>query len=487
MTKHSTKTLQELRPFDERIEILVKELELAIKWQRPCILLVVYSSDYVRADARNVLGNHLIDLGQRVSSLRIKDPETDGVISFLKEFKETATTTFFVDGLRWGHSQQSNIYTALNLQREFFIEKRVRVIFWLTQKEIMDLARFAPDFWAYRHRVVEFVESPKAEQVLQQALDSAWQGTGEYTDQFEDTDAKISLREALLTELPKGEEASSTRANLLLTLGVLNWRKGDYEKADEQLRDALKIARKMQDNWFEAECFNAIALVKTSMERIDDAIDAYKQAIRLAPDQIFAWNNLGNLCAKIGRNDEAIIAFLKAIECNSQDPIGWNGLGNVYYKIGYVDDAIAAYRKSIQFMPTFAHPWSGLGDVYASVSRVDEAVKAYHKAIELNKQYVTPWLRLAALYEKQEKYREAIKAYERALSLDSKNCTIWNELGLIHMKCEAFEEAVEAFSKAIELDRSYGWAYSNLALAYTQLGRYQESISLYLRSIELLK
>lgn len=487
MTEHGAKTSPQLTPFDERIEILVKELELAIKWQRPCILLVVYSSDYVRADARNVLGNHLMDLGQRVSSLRVQNQETDDVIRLLKQFKEPASTTFFVDGLRWGHSPKSSIYTALNLQREFFIEKRVRVIFWLTQKEIMDLARFAPDFWAFRHRVVEFVESPKAEQVLQQALDSAWQGTGEYTDQFEDTDAKISLREALLTELPKGEEASSTRANLLLTLGILNWRKGDYEKADEQLRTALKIATKMQDNWFEAECFNAVALVKTSMERMDEAIEAYKQAIRLAPDQIFAWNNLGNLCAKIGRNDEAIIAFLKAIECNSQDPIAWNGLGNVYNRIGYVDDAIAAYRKSIQFMPTFAQPWSGLGDVYAGTGRVDEALKAYHKAIDLNKHYVAPWLRLAVLYDKQDRFRDAIKAYQRALSLDSKNCAVWNELGLIHLKCEAYDEAAEAFSKAIELDRSYGWAYSNLALAYAQQGRHQESIALYLKSTDLLK
>ena len=146
--------------------------------------------------------------------------------------------------------------------------------------------------------------------------------------EYEDTDAKISLRESLLTDLPEGEEASSTRANLLLTLGVLNWRKGDFEKADEQLREALKIAAKIQDNWFEAECYNAIALVKTSTERIDEAIDAYKQAIHLAPDQIFAWNNLGNLCAKIDRNDEAMIAFRKAVECNPKDPIAWNGLAS---------------------------------------------------------------------------------------------------------------------------------------------------------------
>src|SRR5574341_787903 len=487
MTDQSTQPHQGLDSFDERIEILANELDLAIQWQRPCLLLVVYSSEYVRADAEIALENYLIDLGQKTAHLSLKNAEFKDTADFLRRFKDEAKTVFFIDGLRWGHNREASIYTALNLQREFFIEKRVRVIFWLTQNEVVDLAYHAPDFWAYRHRVIEFIESPRAERVLQQALEFAWQGIGEYADQFEDTDAKISLRESLLTDLPKGNEVSSIRANLLLTLGVLNWRKGDFAKADEQLREALKIATKIEDNWFEAECFNAIALVKTSMERSDEAIDAYKQAIRLAPDQIFAWNNLGNLCAKIGRNDEAMVAFLKAIECNPRDPIGWNGLGNVYTKVGYVDDAIAAYRKSIQHMPTFAQPWNGLGDVYANMGRIDEAIKAYHKAIELNKHYVTPWLRLGILFAKQERFRDAIKAYQRALDLDPKNSVIWNEMGMIYLQCEAYEEAVEAFSKAIELDRGYGWAYSNLGLTHAEQGKYQESIPLYLRSLELLK
>ena len=487
MTNPTLETTQETISFDERIEILAKELELAVKWQRPCVLFVVYSSEFVRADVEAALENSLIDLGQKTVHLKIKNRETNDIIPFLKEFTEPAKAVFLIDGLRWGNEEDANVYSTLNLQKEFFVERQIRAVFWLTQNEIVNLAHSAPDFWAYRHLVIEFVDSPKAEQVLQQALESAWQGTGEYEDQYEDTDAKISLRQSLLTELPEGEEASSTRANLLLTMGVLNWRKGDFEKADEQLRDALKIAAKIEDNWFEAECYNAIALVKTSTDRIDEAIDAYKEAIHLAPDQIFAWNNLGNLCAKINRNDEAMIAFRKAVECNPKDPIAWNGLALLHFKIGYVDDAIEAYRKAIQYLPTFAQPWNGLGDVYASIGRTDEAMKAYHQAIELNKQYITPWIQLGVLFTKQERYRDALKAYQRALALDHKNSALWNEMGMIFIKSEAFKEAVEAFSKAIELDRGYGWAYSNLAFAYMQLGKYKKTVSLLLRSIELLK
>ena len=487
MTKQILEASQECLSFDERVEILSKELELAVKWQRPCILLVVYSSEYVRADVEAALQNYLIDLGQKAVCLQLKNQQSESVVSVLREFQDPANTVFLVNGLLWGHDEGSGTYSTLNLQREFFVERQIRAVFWLTQNEIVSLARFAPDFWACRHRVIEFVESPKAERLLQEALESAWQGTGEYAGEYEDTDAKIFLRESLLTELPEGEEATAARGNLLLTLAILNWRKGDFERAGEQLREALKIAVKIEDSWFEAECYNALALIKTSTEQMDEAINAYKQAIHLAPDQIFAWNNLGNLCAKIGRNDEAMYAFRKAIESNPKDPIAWNGLANLHFKLGYVDDAITGYRKAIESTPSYALPWNGLGDVYASMGRFDEAMKAYHKSIELNKQYITPWIRLGVLYARQERYREAAKAYQRALALDAHNSSVWNELGNIHIKSEALEEAAEAFSKAIELDRGFGWAYSNLAYTYTLQGRYKQTVSLLLRSIELLQ
>ena len=487
MTRSETQARGAAAPFDERLEILSEELELAVKWQRPCMVLVVYSSEYVRADVEAALENLLIDLGQKSIHLSVKNRDPKAVLPFFKELKEPMSSVYLIDGFRWGGGDEGSVYSTASLQREYFVQQQIRAVFWMTPNEISKLAHAVPDLWAHRHRVIEFVESPRAEQVMKQALDSAWLGTGEYAAELDDTDAKISMRESMLTELPAGEEAISIRGNLLLTLGVLNWRKGDFEKADEQLQQALQIATKIQDNWFEAECFNAVALIKSSTEQIDEAIQAYKQAIELAPDQMFVWNNLGNLCAKVGRNDEAMIAFRKALEGNPRDPIAWNGLGAVHSKLGYSDDAIAAYRKSLQYTPTFAQPWCGLGDVYASTGRGDEALKCYHKAVELNKKYMAPWLRLGVLFAKQERFRDAVKAYQKALDLDSKNGDAWNELGTIHLKAEAFDEAAEAFTKAIELDRGNGWAYSNLAYAYMQQGKHKEGVSLLLRSIELLE
>ncbi len=60
----------EMGSFEERVEIIAKDLELAIHWQRPCILFAVYSSEYVRADAESMLENHIIDLEQKIVHVR---------------------------------------------------------------------------------------------------------------------------------------------------------------------------------------------------------------------------------------------------------------------------------------------------------------------------------------------------------------------------------------------------------------------------------
>ena len=178
------------------------------------------------------------------------------------------------------------------------------------------------------------------------------------------------MRESMLTELPEGEEAISIRGNLLLTLGVLNWRKGDFEKADEQLQEALQIATKIQDNWFEAECFNAVALIKSSTEQIDEAIEAYKQAIELAPGPDLRVEQPGQPVREGGpqrRGDDRLPEGPGRQRHATRSPgTGWPPCTSSW---ATVDDAIAAYRKSLQYTPTFAQPWCGLGDVYASIGR----------------------------------------------------------------------------------------------------------------------
>ena len=88
----------------------------------------------------------------------------------ISELANLSNVVFFVEGLRWGDSQEDRCtYRILNKSREFFIENQIRVVFWLTENEAIDLAHFAPDYWSFRHRVIEFVDPPRPDQTSPQS------------------------------------------------------------------------------------------------------------------------------------------------------------------------------------------------------------------------------------------------------------------------------------------------------------------------------
>lgn len=487
MIDESTQEFIFTETVDERVEGIIKEFELSIHWKRPIILFAVYGSEYVRRDMQSELENRLFDIGQNAVPLNLSEQTTQSLSKLFETRADIDRSIFIISFGNLGPVALKKYFETLNDQSGYFFKRNVRALFWFTQSEIIGLARMAPEFWSYRHRVVEFTESPKIDHMLKRMLESMWQGTGEYDDQIEDTDEKISFRETLISNLPDSTESSSIRANMLLTLGVLQWRKGDFEKAENLLQEALNLSVKVEDKWLEAECLNASALVFSSMGRVDRAIDAYKQAIRLLPDQIFAWNNLGNLCARIGRNDEAIVTFSKAIEFNPEDSVAWNGLGNVYKKIGYYDDAINAYRKAIRFTPSFTQPWNGLGDVYKLTGRVADAIKAYEHSININGNYLDPLIGLGKLYLEHEKFHDAIKVFRKALMVDKKNKDTWNDLGVAQLRCNDLAAAESSFQNSIKIDRTHGSSYCYLGIVYSLQRNYDKSIMLFQKALEFLR
>jgi tetratricopeptide (TPR) repeat protein len=474
-----------LEPFEDRIDILFHELELATKWQRPSVLLAVYSSEYVRADADIALENRLHNLGQSAYHIKIKNQAGADVCTQISELANLDNLVFFVEGLRWGAGQDASYaYQTLNNRREYFIENQIRVVLWLTEKEAIDLAHYAPDYWSFRHRVIEFVDSPKPDRIPPHILESAWQWTGDFADTSQDLDAKIALRTALLTDLPTGNESTGARANLLLTLGILHWRRGDYERAAQFLNTAVDLAAMLGDNCFEGLCFNAIALVQTDLGRIEEAIQAYQNAISLAPEQISPWNNLGHLYKKLGRHAEALAAFQKAIEQNGSDAVSWNGLGDLYHETGRNDDAIYAYLKANEFSPDYAPSWSGLGNSYMDTGQLDEALDAHQKAIQIDRRTVNSWLGLGKLYIKQANNENASMAFRTALEMDPKNALAWNELGNLLYHAGAIDEAMRSYQKSVEFNQGNNLTYNNLASIYLLKGLHAEALPLLLRGLE---
>ncbi|MGD0879430.1 MAG: tetratricopeptide repeat protein [Anaerolineales bacterium] len=225
-----------------------------------------------------------------------------------------------------------------------------------------------------------------------------------------------------------GETPTNANADGLLRLGLKHWHRKEYEKAIRFLETALDTVFRPKDNFLEALCHYAIALVETDLGKIVEAIQSYQSAASLAPEHIFPWNSLGNLNCMLDRYDDALAAFREGIEHNPKDAISWNGLGDVYHKLGRFEDAIAAYQ-------------------------------------------------LANVFDKQVLEQDALKEYEKSIEASLKNPEVWNEAGNIYYRTGAYDDAVESYRKAVELEPANATFQANLAKAKQSADQSKEEAS----------
>jgi len=401
---------------DEKVDILFEELELAVKWDRPSILIAVYDSEYFRIDISKVLENQLTKLGQTVTHFHIDEKQFD-VPMILVQNPDHENTVFFITGLKWGGGKGGfNAYRALNMRREFFVDNEMRIVLWLTKKEASNLPRHAPDFWAFRHRVVEFIDEQSAKKGKNPSVQITWDGL-KPTDLMTGIDEKISLRESMLTELPVGMESGASRTDLLYNLASYYWAKGSFAKADEMLDQGFQLAVSMKDPFTESQFWAGKGIVQHSQMDYIEAITAYQKALQLNPYFTFAWNNLAIAYTDQGENGKAIDVCKQAIQQKPKNSTGYVILGNIYRQSGQFEDAKDCYQNACKLDPKAVINWVNLGDIYTDQQRNKEALRAYLKASRLTPDDALIWKRIGDSYSSMNRKSEARKTYKKALSI----------------------------------------------------------------------
>ncbi len=127
------------------------ELEMALKWKRPSIILIIAASGPVYRAARAALQEWLELRGERVERFSVARHGNGDIPLLLSRKRLIDGTVYFIERLAAGGEPALR---ALNLRREYFVDHQVRAVFFLNASEEKSIAQFAPDFWAFRHLVV---------------------------------------------------------------------------------------------------------------------------------------------------------------------------------------------------------------------------------------------------------------------------------------------------------------------------------------------
>lgn len=93
---------------------------------------------------------------------------------------------------------------------------------------------------------------------------------------------------------------------------------------------------------------------------------------------------IGNNFTSLDKSNEAIGAYLNAISIDPNCTDAYFHLGNLYKLKKDLGKAVAAYRLAISRRPNFAEAYHNLGATFVDLDRLDDAVSAFRCAVYIN-------------------------------------------------------------------------------------------------------
>jgi len=175
--------------------------------------------------------------------------------------------------------------------------------------------------------------------------------------------------------------------------------------------------------------------------------------------------NLGINFAKLNQDDDAVEAYRQALRLDPKFAEAWYNLGITYRKLNRQDEAIEAYRQTLRLDPEWIDAWYNLGMTYADLNRQDDAIEAYRQALRLNPNLADAWNNLGIAYGKIDRYEEAIDTLHQALRLDPESADAWHNLGYAYVLSGNRTAALDAFRQLQRLDPGEAAQLFNLIVA----------------------
>jgi tetratricopeptide (TPR) repeat protein len=378
--------------FERRVSRLANYLTRAYKYNKPSILFAMYLSEFLRSDVEESLKSALAERGLAVVSV---DARNNKDLPAFFSAMNSGNTVFSVHNMDKGFP---DALQYLNFKREELVEHHVKAVFWVREEELARISLEAPDFFAFRNRVVEFMEVPTAEERRPALVEFALETEYRSLDEIK---RSIELKEKLLYELSAKDEISGY---LLGSLGILYNQIGSYKKSVEYFEKALDITQAIGDRRGEGTALGNLGIAYYALGQVERAIEYYEQALAISKEigdrrGEGTWlGNLGIAYFNLGQVERAIecyeqaLAIFKDIGDRRGEGCTLGNFGNAYYALGQVERAIEYYEQALAIAKEIGdrrgegNRLGNLGVAYSELGQMDRSIEYYKQALAIAKE-----------------------------------------------------------------------------------------------------
>ena len=176
------------------------------------------------------------------------------------------------------------------------------------------------------------------------------------------------------------------------------------------------------------------ARVTEQRETLIKKIAAAREAARLKSNDLEAQLGLGRFLLRLERHgwyDEAIAAFRAALRLKPDDPQAHHDLAEALLWRGRVEESEAEYREAVRLRPEFFGHHAGLGLTLEQQFKWDEAIAQYREVLRLKPDSSSVRLNIDIMLNAQGNHEQAISEFRASIRAEPFNVGSSGELALM--------------------------------------------------------
>ena len=244
--------------------------------------------------------------------------------------------------------------------------------------------------------------------------------------------------------------------------------------------------------------------------RFEESVPYFKKAIAIDNNYADPCNNLAVAYGQINKLDLAIDAMIQGLRLNPYYPEGYNNLASFYIEKKEFDKARASLENALKLRPHYGKAWYNMGRmhllqgdeqkawqyfkkccteadldnehgflIYAQSSiklqKYKDAIFAYQKVIECNPAHFDGYLGLANAYQLDGQYDKAIELYGHLRQQNPSDFRLTFNLAEAYLKARKFDKALFYFQSIYHLRSQMPPIAFRMAACYEQLGKPQQA------------
>ncbi len=218
----------------------------------------------------------------------------------------------------------------------------------------------------------------------------------------------------LALSVPVAGQQKATEVELSYNTGLAHLREGRAEQAIAAFKQAVKGDPK------NPYAHKGLGLAYMMRQQYPQAIESFNKALEINPYFVDVRNDLGTALMLSGRHDEARKQFTQAYDdpTNPTPEITAYNIGECFLKQMDYQKALDWFKLSAQRNKYLMLAHLGIADVYAATNRVEDAIAELESAQAINADDLSIALALGEAYYRAGRFGEARGKLERIVKQD---------------------------------------------------------------------